>query len=152
MEGLAMELLVYLAGEIHSPWRDDLKKKAESLQLPLVFKGPMEDHDRSDNIGEEIIGNQPNPVQKDEAASAFNNLRTQIWMKKADVVIALFGENYKQWNTAMDASTAISLNKPLILIRPEKLHHPLKELSNKAQVVVETPEQALQALSYVFES
>ncbi|KMK77802.1 YtoQ family protein [Alkalihalobacillus pseudalcaliphilus] len=147
-----MELLVYLAGEIHSPWRDDLKKKAESLQLPLVFKGPMEDHDRSDNIGEEIIGNQPNPVQKDEAASAFNNLRTQIWMKKADVVIALFGENYKQWNTAMDASTAISLNKPLILIRPEKLHHPLKELSNKAQVVVETPEQALQALSYVFES
>ncbi|KGA98751.1 nucleoside 2-deoxyribosyltransferase [Alkalihalobacillus alcalophilus ATCC 27647 = CGMCC 1.3604] len=147
-----MELLVYLAGEIHSPWREALKEMAKQYELPLVFKGPMEDHDRSDNIGEEIIGKQPNAILKDEAASAINNLRTQIWLNKADVVIALFGENYKQWNTAMDASTAIALGKPLILIRPEKLHHPLKELSNKAQVTVETPEQALKALSYIFES
>jgi len=51
----------------------------------------------------------------------------------------------------MDAATAIALDKPLILVRPEKLHHPLKELANKAQVVVETPEQALQALAYIFE-
>jgi YtoQ family protein len=50
----------------------------------------------------------------------------------------------------MDASRAIEKGKPLILVRPETLHHPLKELSNKAQVVVETPQQALQALSYVF--
>lgn len=39
---------------------------------------------------------------------------------------------------------------PVILIRPEKLHHALKELANKAQVVVETPEQAVKALEYVF--
>ncbi|WP_413378991.1 YtoQ family protein [Alkalihalobacillus sp. 1P02AB] len=147
-----MELLVYLAGEIHSPWREALKEKAKQYELPLVFKGPMENHERSDNIGEEIIGKQPSAILKDEAASAINNLRTQIWLNKADVVIALFGEDYKQWNTAMDASTAIALGKPLILIRPEKLHHPLKELSNKAQVTVETPEQALKALSYIFES
>ena len=51
----------------------------------------------------------------------------------------------------MDAATAIEAGKPLILIRPEKLHHALKELSNKAQVVVETPAQAIAALSYVFE-
>jgi YtoQ family protein len=74
-----------------------------------------------------------------------------VLLKKSDVVIALFGEKYKQWNSAMDAATAIALDKPLILVRPEKLHHPLKELSNKAQVVVETPEQALQALAYIFE-
>jgi YtoQ family protein len=111
----------------------------------------MTDHDRSDNIGEEILGKQPNAVLKDEAASQINNLRTQVLLKKSDVVIALFGEKYKQWNSAMDAATAIALDKPLILVRPEKLHHPLKELSNKAQVVVETPEQALQALAYIFE-
>jgi len=70
-------------------------------------------------------------------------------MNKADIVIALFGEQYKQWNTAMDASTALSLNKPLILIRPEQLHHPLKELSNKANVTVESVEQALDILEYV---
>ncbi|MCL7747845.1 YtoQ family protein [Halalkalibacter alkaliphilus] len=146
-----MKLTVYLAGEIHSPWREYLRKQASERNLPLVFTGPMEDHDRSDNIGEEILGEQPNKVLKDETASSINNLRTQILLSKSDVVIAYFGEKYKQWNSAMDAATAITLNKPVILIRDEKLHHPLKELSNKAQIVVETPEQALQALSYVFE-
>lgn len=147
-----MELTVYLAGQIHDDWREDIKKEAEKRGLPIHFVGPMENHDRSDNIGEEILGTQPNKVLKDEAASAINNLRTQVLLGKSDIVIALFGEKYKQWNTAMDASAAISLGKPLILVRPESLHHPLKELSNKAQVTVETPEQALQALSYIFET
>ncbi|AYE51396.1 YtoQ family protein [Priestia megaterium] len=146
-----MNLTVYLAGQIHDNWRDEIKNQAEQLNLPLTFVGPMTDHDRSDNIGEEILGKQPNAVLKDEAASQINNLRTQVLLKKSDVVIALFGEKYKQWNSSMDAATAIALDKPLILVRPEKLHHPLKELANKAQVVVETPEQALQALAYIFE-
>ncbi|MCM3004680.1 YtoQ family protein [Priestia koreensis] len=146
-----MKLTVYLAGQIHDNWRDELKQHAKEQNLPIDFVGPMENHDRSDNIGEEILGKQPNAILKDEAASSFNNFRTTILMSKADVVIALFGEKYKQWNTAMDASAAISLGKPLILIRPQELHHALKELSNKANIVVETPTQALQALSYVFE-
>lgn len=147
-----MELTVYLAGQIHDDWRDGLKEEAEKLGLPLHFVGPMENHDRSDNIGEEILGEQPNKGFKDEAASAVNNLRTKVLLGKSDVVIALFGEKYKQWNSAMDAATGIALGKPLILIRPESLHHPLKELANKAQLVVETPRQALQALSYIFET
>ncbi|MEW4285533.1 YtoQ family protein [Priestia koreensis] len=146
-----MKLTVYLAGQIHDNWRDELKHHAKEHKLPIDFVGPMENHDRSDNIGEEILGKQPNAILKDEAASSFNNFRTTILMSKADVVIALFGEKYKQWNTAMDASAAVSLGKPLILIRPKELHHALKELSNKANIVVETPTQALQALSYVFE-
>src|SRR5699024_6595370 len=137
---------------IHDDWRDKIKTDAKNKGLPLVFTGPMENHDRSDDIGEEILGSQPNKVLKDEAASSINNLRTQVLLGKSDVVIALFGEQYKQWNSAMDASAAITLGKPLILVRPESLHHPLKELANKAQVVVETPEQALQALSYIFET
>ena len=72
-------------------------------------------------------------------------------MEKADVVIALFGEKYRQWNTAMDATIAIQSGKPLILVRPEGLIHPLKELAQRAQVVVETPEQALEALAYILE-
>lgn len=147
-----MELTVYLAGQIHDNWRAELKKASEERGLPIHYVGPMENHDRSDNIGEEILGQQPNKVFKDEAASAVNNLRTQVLLGKSDVVIALFGEKYKQWNSAMDAATGIALGKPLILIRPEALHHPLKELSNKAQLVVETPDQALQALSYIFET
>lgn len=147
-----MKLSIYLAGEIHSEWRKELKEKAESMNLPVEFYGPMENHDRSDYIGEEILGIQPNAILRDEAASSINNLRTQLLLQKSDVVIALFGEKYKQWNTAMDASSAIALGKPLILIRPESLHHPLKELSQKANVTVENVDQALQVVQYVFSS
>ncbi|SEU07853.1 YtoQ family protein [Salinibacillus kushneri] len=146
-----MELTVYLAGEIHSNWREELKSKALENKLPLTFVGPQENHDLSDDIGEKILGSQPNNVARDDAASSVNNLRTQVLMQKADVVIALFGEKFKQWNTAMDASMAVTLNKPLILIRPDSLVHPLKELSNRANVTVETVDQALDVLQYIYQ-
>ena len=131
-----MRLTVYLAGEIHTSWREEVKQQAKDLQLPIDFVGPMEDHDRSDNIGEEILGEQPDKIFKDVAASSLNNLRT---------------EQYKQWNTAMDASAAVAFGKPLILIRQEAHHHPLKELSRKAHVTVESVDQAVSALKYIFD-
>lgn len=146
-----MELTVYLAGQIHDDWREEVEKKAREKDLPLVFVGPQTNHDRSDDIGEAILGKQPGNYYKDDAASDINNFRTLVLLQKADIVIALFGEKYKQWNTAMDASLAIAMNKPTILIRPESLIHPLKELSNRANVTVETVDQAVEVLSYVFE-
>ncbi|KHE71053.1 YtoQ family protein [Halobacillus sp. BBL2006] len=146
-----MELTVYLAGQIHDDWREQLKSKANQRDLPIHFVGPQENHARSDDIGEDIMGKQPDKVYRDDAASSVNNFRTQVLLQKADAVIALFGEQYKQWNTAMDASAAIQLRKPLILVRPESLVHPLKELSNQANVTVETIEQALDVLSYIYE-
>ena len=146
-----LNLTVYLAGQIHDDWRDELAQKAKQQDLPLTFVGPQTNHDRSDNIGEDILGEQPNNYYRDNAASDINNLRTQVLMNKADIVIALFGEKYKQWNTAMDASAAITLNKPLIIVRPTDLIHPLKDLSNKANVTVETIEQALEVIQYIYE-
>lgn len=144
-----MELTVYLAGEIHSNWREDLKKQAEEKNLVLNFVSPQTEHDLSDAIGENILGEQPGDYYRDDAASAINNFRTSILMNKADVVIALFGDKYRQWNTAMDATTAINKNKPLIIIRPKELIHAMKELSNKADVTVETIDQAIQVLAYI---
>lgn len=146
-----MKLVVYLAGQIHNNWREEIERKAQSKDLPFEFVAPQTTHDRSDDIGEEILGEQPGKFYRDEAASGINNLRTQVLMEKSDVVVALFGEKYKQWNTAMDASIAISMNKPLIMIRPDSLIHPLKELSNKANVTVETMDQAIDVLKYIFE-
>ncbi|MBM7597657.1 YtoQ family protein [Virgibacillus halotolerans] len=146
-----MELTVYLAGQIHDDWRDQVEKIAKEKKLALTFVGPQTNHGRSDDIGENILGEQPGKVYKDDAASSVNNLRTQVLMQKSDVVIALFGEQYKQWNTAMDASAAITMNKPTIIVRPESLIHPLKELSNKANITVETVEQAVDVLGYIFE-
>lgn len=146
-----MKLTVYLAGQIHDNWREDLKAEAQKRDLPLAFVGPQTDHDRSDQIGEAILGKQHGDYYRDDAASAVNNFRTEVLMHKADVVIGLFGEQYKQWNTAMDVSTAVTLNKPTIIIRPDSLIHPLKELSNKVNVTVETIEQALDVLAYIYE-
>ena len=145
-----MELTVYLAGQIHDDWRDEAAKKAEEKELPLKFVGPQTNHDLSDNIGENILGEQPGNYYKDDAASDINNFRTQVLMQKSDIVIALFGDKYKQWNTAMDASSAVQLQKPLIIIRPEELIHPLKELSNKANVTVSTIEQAMETIEYIY--
>ncbi|MBB6448112.1 YtoQ family protein [Geomicrobium halophilum] len=146
-----MELTVYLAGQIHDDWRETAKKKAMEKELPIQFFEPMTNHDRSDHIGEEILGEQPNAIFKDEAASALNNLRTNVLMHKSDIVIALFGDQYKQWNAAMDVGAATALNKPLILVRPESLHHPAKEMANQAQVVVENLDQAMEAIAYIFQ-
>ncbi|MDC3415080.1 YtoQ family protein [Aquibacillus sp. 3ASR75-11] len=146
-----MELTVYLAGQIHDNWREELKNKVSSRNLPFTFVGPQENHERSDSIGEDVLGNQPSNLYRDHAASSINNFRTLVLMKKSDAVIALFGESYKQWNTAMDISTAIALNKPTILVRPESLIHPLKEIANKANVTVTSMDQALDVLAYVYE-
>lgn len=34
-----MEFIVYLAGEIHSNWREEIKEKTKSLKLPITFVG-----------------------------------------------------------------------------------------------------------------
>ncbi|MFC4355747.1 YtoQ family protein [Chryseomicrobium palamuruense] len=146
-----MNLTVYLAGQIHDNWREDVKQLTSQKNLSITFVSPQTNHDRSDHVGEAILGTQPSDYYKDDAASAINNLRTQVLLQKSDVVLALFGEKYKQWNTAMDASIAIALGKPVIIVRPESLIHPLKELSNKANVTVETLEQAVEVFAYIFE-
>ena len=146
-----MKLTVYLAGQIHDNWRELLKEKSEQRKYPIDFVEPQTNHDVSDDIGERILGEQPGKKYRDDASSDINNFRTQIHLQKSDAVIAMFGEKYKQWNTAMDVSASIAMNKPVIIIRPESLIHPLKELSNKANVTVETMEQALDVLGYVFE-
>ena len=47
-----MNLIVYLAGQIHDDWRDQLESKAKEKQLPLKLVTPQPDHDRSDASGE----------------------------------------------------------------------------------------------------
>ena len=144
-----MKFVVYLAGQIHDDWREDLILEVEKRGLNFEFVSPQTDHEVSDDIGEKILGEQPGKYYRDEAASAINNFRTNVLMEKADIVIALFGDQYRQWNTAMDATTAVNKGKPLIIVRPEELIHALKELSNKANVTVERIVQAVDVLEYI---
>ena len=144
-----MRLTVYLAGQIHDDWRDQLRQQAQERGIAVDFVGPQDEHDLSDGIGEQILGEQESARWRDALASQVTNLRTRILLQRADAVVVQFGEKFRQWNAAMDAGIAIALGKPLIVVRDPSLHHALKEISQRAQMTVDRPQQVLDALEYV---
>lgn len=146
-------LTIYLAGEIHSPWRDELRRLLESMDLPadITYVGPQEVHDRSDDVGEDILGEQPSQRYRDLLGGQVNNLRRRVQMNRADLCVAYFGPQYKQWNTAADAGAAAAMDVPVILVRDMDHLHALKDLDAFAAVTVETLEQAAEAIAYLFE-
>ena len=144
-------ITVYLAGEVHSPWRAQLRQLVEAKNVPVRFVGPLDEHDRSDDIGEDILGKQPNARYRDLVGAGANTLRTRVLMRRADLMVAFFGDNYRQWNTAADAGSALAAGIPLLLVRAPELIHALKEVDAMATFTVETLEQAAEAIAYVFE-
>lgn len=43
---------VYLSGEIHTNWREQIIQGAEALGLPVEFSSAVTDHDASDGAGD----------------------------------------------------------------------------------------------------
>jgi YtoQ family protein len=142
---------IYLAGEIHSDWRDRLRKALEERGVDAHFLGPQEVHDRSDDIGELILGDQPDQRYRDLMGASVNTLRTRVHMRQADLVVACFTDKYRQWNTASDAGAAVAAGIPLLLVRPPDFIHALKELDAQADLTVESLDQAAQAIAYIVE-
>jgi len=142
---------IYLAGEIHSDWRERFRRALSERNVDARFLGPQEDHARSDDIGETILGKQPGDRYRDLMGARVNTLRTRVHLRRADLVVACFTDKYKQWNTASDAGAALAAGVPLILVRAEEHVHALKELDALADLTVETLEQAADAVSYILE-
>lgn len=146
-----MDVVIYAAGEIHSEWRMELRRQLQSAGVDAELVGPQENHDRSDDVGEAILGKQPDARYRDLMGAQANTLRTRVLMQRADLAVAYFGPKYKQWNTASDAGFALASGLPLVLVRAEEHVHALKELDALATMTVETLEQAAQAIAYIFE-
>ena len=140
---------IYLAGEIHSDWRDRLRAGAGERKLPIEFSSPVLDHEASDNCGVTILGSEDNAFWKDRKGAGINAIRTKNLIAEADIVIVKFGEKYRQWNSAFDAGFAHALNIPLIVIHPPEFNHALKEIDAAANAVAETPEQVIEILRYI---
>ena len=49
-------LKVYLAGEIHTNWRDEIIDECKKQNLDIQFSSPVTDHASSDDCGVEILG------------------------------------------------------------------------------------------------
>ncbi len=140
---------VYLAGEIHSDWRERIEAGAREAGLPVSFSAPVTDHGASDDAGTGTLGAEPEPFWRDHMGAGVNAIRTQSLVRSADIVVVRFGDQYRQWNAAFDAGFAAALNKPIVTLHDAELDHALKEVDRAAQATARTPEQVVDVLRYV---
>ena len=144
-------LKVYLAGEIHTNWREEIIDLCNKEKLNIKFTSPVTDHEASDNCGVEILGEEEKNMWKDRKGANINSIRTKKSIQDSDVVIVKFGEKYKQWNAAFDAGYASALNKSIIVIHNEDHLHALKEVNAAASAVASDQKQVVRILKYVLE-
>ncbi len=142
-----MALKIYLSGEIHTDWRDQIIDGAKGLDVS--FDSPVTDHGASDDCGVAILGAEAEKFWHDRKGAQMNAIRTRKGIENADVVVVRFGDQYKQWNAAFDAGYASALGKSLIVMHGAEHQHPLKEVDAAALAVAETPRQVVEILRYV---
>jgi YtoQ family protein len=140
---------VYLSGEIHTDWREEVRQGAGDGGLPVSFTGPVLDHGASDMCGVQILGEEESSFWHDRKGAGINAIRTSTAIRRADVVVVRFGPKYRQWNAAFDAGYAAALGKPIITLHDEELDHALKEVDAAAKATARTPEQVVEILKYV---
>ena len=142
-------LNVYLSGEIHTNWRDEIIQLCEKEKLKIKSSFPTTNHEASDNCGVEILGDEEKKFWKDNKGAKINSIKTKKSIKDCDVVIVKFGDKYKQWNAAFDAGYASALNKSIVVIHNEEDQHALKEVDASASAVAKDQDQVVRILKYI---
>jgi len=144
-------LNVYLSGEIHSDWRQEIINLCKKEKLNISFSSPITNHEASDNCGVEILGHEEKDFWKDNKGANINSIKTRKSIKDCDIVVVKFGEKYRQWNAAFDAGYAAALNKSIIVIHNEEHQHALKEVDAAAAAVAKDQHQVVRILRYILE-
>lgn len=143
-----MEWLVYLSGEIHTDWREQIQAGAKENNLSVSFISAVTDHEASDAAGD-MLGEESSKFWRDHKSSKVNSIRTKTHIEHCDIAIVRFGDKYKQWNAAFDAGCCAALSKPYITLHDEDIIHPLKEVDAAAMAWAQTPDQVVEILKYV---
>jgi len=143
-----MKFNVYLSGEIHTDWREQIIQGCQKYNLNIVFSSANTDHESSDSAGD-MLGAEKQPFWRDHKSAKVNAIRTKTLIQRCDIAIIRFGDKYKQWNAAFDAGTCAALNKPYITLHGEALVHPLKEVDAAAHTWATTPMQVVETLQYL---
>ena len=144
-----MKLTVYLSGEIHTSWRNDVETACLQKGLDITFLAPVTDHAASDDCGVHILGDETDKFWHDHKGAKLNSIRIRRNIESADLVVVKFGEKYKQWNAAFDAGYSAAKGKSLIIIHEDDNQHALKEIDATALAVVQTNQQLIEILKYV---
>lgn len=143
-----MSLTVYLSGEIHTDWRDEIKRGADANGLDVTFTSAVTDHDASDAAGDHL-GEERSQFWRDHKSSKVNAIRTKTLIEMSDLVVVRFGDKYKQWNAAFDAGYCAALGKPYVTLHSEEIVHPLKEVDAAAMAWATSTDQIVEILKYV---
>ncbi len=139
---------IYLSGEIHTDWREQLKQGCEVHNLPVEFTSAVTNHEASDSAGD-VLGAEQSGFWRDHKSAKINAIRTKNLIESCDLAIVRFGDKYKQWNAAFDAGYCAALGTPYITLHDENVVHPLKEVDASAMAWATTPEQVVEILKYV---
>jgi YtoQ family protein len=143
-----MNWTIYLSGEIHTDWREQIMAGAKANDLPVTFTSAVTDHEASDAAGD-VLGAESDNFWRDHKSSKVNGIRTKTLIENCDLAIVRFGDKYKQWNAAFEAGFCAALGKPYITLHDEAIIHPLKEVDASAMAWAKTPAEIVQVLKYV---
>ena len=68
---------IYLSGEIHSDWRDQIMEQSRAKDLPVTFSGPVTDHAASDLCGVKSLWEESQEFWRDHRGrSSLNDRKT----------------------------------------------------------------------------
>ena len=143
-----MKFRIYLSGEIHTNWREEIIEKCNQLNLPINFLSPNTNHELSDDVGVKILGEEDNKFWHDHKSAKINSIRTKNAIEQSDIVVVRFGDKYKQWNAAFDAGYAAAMSKSLIVMHSDDNQHALKEIDAMAQAVTSNVDEIVKILNY----
>lgn len=143
-----MSFTVYLSGEIHTDWREEIKRDARQKGLDIGFTSAVTDHAASDAAGD-CLGPERDNFWRDHKSAKINAIRTRTLIAASDLAVVRFGDKYKQWNAAFEAGLCAALGKPYITLHDEGLVHPLKEVDGAAMAWATTTGQVVEILQYV---
>lgn len=139
---------IYLSGEIHTDWRDQIIDGCKKLDLPVSFTSAVTNHEASDAAGD-MLGVPENGFWRDHQSSKVNAIRTKNLIAECDIAVVRFGDKYKQWNAAFDAGQLAALGTPYITLHDDNIVHPLKEVDAAAMAWAQTTNQVVEILKYV---
>jgi|GEM_PF-173286 len=139
---------VYLSGEIHTDWREQIKDVLNTYQVPILFSEPNTVHENSDDCGAILLGSESDRFWHDQKGAGLNGIRRRKLIQEADIVVVRFGKKYKQWNAAFEAGIAHAFNKSIIILHDEEHDHALKEIDAAADAVCRSPEQVAAVIAY----
>lgn len=142
-----MSYTVYLSGEIHTGWREEIKRGSQELGLDIIFNSAVTDHEVSDAAGDHL-GREADAFWRDHKSSKVNAIRTRALIEMSDLVVVRFGDKYKQWNAAFDAGFCAALGKPYITLHGTDIIHPLKEVDAGAMAWATSTDQVVQILKH----